>query len=343
MSGNKDKENKRNASEWANAVANNGWYMLFCNTCSIVGLILTFTIDNIVCRIIFGSITCMLACALLAYFFYRVFAIKRAKLNLEASYVGKNKKVFEYIQAYQHDLLDFSCFVTNQSNISAHTFKDKAALLCNRIEQILTSALGTKDRVSVCVKCFKTETILNNDVKNWEIYTFARSASTQATRLDYDRKDREPDKIADNTDFEVIVSDDARFKSFNYFYCGDLDTYPEIFRQKYTKEFKNSHSNPPYKSTIIVPIRMISDNISPILQKQVCASKYYHVIGFLCIDSEEKFIKAEGDYRYSTFKNSVSMVRAIGDSLYPFFENYLTKELLPNGDNGALLLQQSSN
>ena len=328
--------NKQTASEWANGVANNGWYILFCNTCSVVSLILTFIFDDIICRIIFGSITCLFACALVGYLFYRVFAIKRAKLNLEASYVGKNKKVFDYIQAYQHDLLDFSSFVNNQNNINVHTFKDKAALLCNRIEQILTSALGTKDRVSVCVKCLKTETILNNDVDNWEIYTFARSSSTQATRLEYDRKDREPDKIAGNTDFEVIVSDDERFKSFNCFYCGDLDTYPEIFRKKYTKEFKKSHSNPPYKSTIIVPIRMISDNISPMLQKQACSSKYYHVIGFLCIDSEEKFIKTPGDYRYSTFKNSVSVVRAIGDSLYPFFESYLTKELSRNGDSGVV-------
>lgn len=147
----------------------------------------------------------------------------------------------------------------------------------------------------------------------------ARSLSTKRSRLSYDNTYRKPDLLADNTDFEVIVSDDAKFQDFNRFSCGDLDSYPDEFRKKYLHEFKNSHDNPPYKSTIVIPIRIASEYLLPIFENTRTDKLSYHALGFLCIDSEEKFISSQQDFKYNRFKNCEELACSFADSLYNFF------------------------
>lgn len=328
-----EKKKRGSVTEQIKNLVNNVWFILVCNCCSVIGLILTFTIDNIICRVIFGVLSFLFVFTVAFYLILRAFSIKKARYNIEATYEARSKRVYTHLKSYQNDLVDFARMIDHKSSIEEHTFKDKAALLCNRIEQIMTAALMTKEPVSVCIKCIKTETILCDDIEKWEIYTFARSASTQPDRLEYDREDRQPDRIVDNTDFEVIVSKSKKFEDFKCFYCGDLDTYPEYFKSKYEQGFKNSHSNPPYKSTIIVPIQVVRNRVAPILRKEISSTTHYHVIGFLCIDSEEKFIKSKDDQRYNIFTSCVNLVFAIGNSLYSFFEKYLIKELCSSPEN----------
>ena len=212
------------------------------------------------------------------------------------------------------------------NNPSIVTFRDKAALLCNRIEQIFTAALSTTEPVSVCIKFIKTDSILDADIMDAEVYTFARSSSTQSSRLLLDMKNNPPDKIIENSDFEMIVSDERLFRNIEFFACENLDAYPDAYMKEYKKAFTNSHQNPPYKSTIVVPIRTNIENVSERLKHQSKSTNCYHIVGFLCIDSEEIFVASE-DHRFTRFKNTVELAQSIADSLYPFLEEYLIKSL----------------
>lgn len=307
---------------------NNAWVILFCNICTVAGIVLTCVIDNLICRIIFCSLASIFALFVAFYLFYRVFGIRRAKRNVESIRVAKERKLFEYIHQFHHNLRDYLNFLSNEEKLSRSAFIDKASLLCNQLEQIFTIALGAEERVSVCFKCIKSKSILNENNDEWELYTLARSVSTRSERLKYDRQDRIPDTIVNNTDFRVIVSDEEKYKEFNCFSCGDLDSYAEEFLLRYKTEFKNSHENPPYKSVIVVPIRIKSDSVSKIIKESINKKNYYNVIGFLCIDSEEKFIDSPKDFKFSTFNNCVQLACALGDSLYCFFESYFVNDIL---------------
>ena len=309
-----------------NQIINNGWFILFCNFCSILGLIITCISQDIICRIIFASITGILIASMIFYGFYRIFNLKRAKRNIYKMHLAMNKKTFIYLHVFYQELLSYINTIRKNNTVSPSTFHDKATLLCNRIEQIFTVCLGTKEPVSVCIKFIKANAILEKDVLNSEVYTFARSNSTSPSRFKYDQNDTPPDKIIDNSDFEMIVSNERIFKDIDYFACEDLEAYQEKYENQFKKQFKNSHASPPYKSAIIIPIRTKLENTSQNLKNQCIQTNCYHIVGFLCIDSEEKFLVSE-DYRNTRFNNSTELAYTLGESLYPFLEEYLISSL----------------
>ena len=318
--------NYTNKKSKINQLINNGWFILGCNACSIIGLIITFLNDNSICKVIFAAITGIMICSIVFYMFYRVFNLKRATRNIHKINLAINKKTFLYLHAFYQDLLSYISLIQKNENISKVTFHDKAALLCNRIEKIFTVCLGTKDPVSVCIKLIKADTIFDNDFLNSQVYTFARSSSTSPMREKYDLSDNPPDKIINNSDFEMIVSDERIFKKIDYFACEDLDSYPDIYKNDFKKDYQNSHFSPPYKSAIVIPIRTKIENISKNLKNRCIDTNCYHIVGFLCIDSEEKFLPSE-DYRYTRFTNSIELAYTLGEALYPFLEENLIKSL----------------
>lgn len=310
-----------------NQVVNNPWFILVCNIISIVGFFLSFTVQNEICKIITCAICAVLVLVVTLYLFFRIAGIKKAKRNLSRNAVATNKKIYKYIHSFYHNLRNYLNVIQQDDAFSSRHFSDKAALLCNHMEKVFTIALDVKEPVSVCIKRIKTSSILNGNIKDWELCTFARSTSTQRERFEYDRNDRDPDKITDNSDFEMIVSNDKQFRNVNCFYTGDLEAYAVEYEKKYGVKFNNSHFQPPYKSTIIVPIRIDSDYMSTTLKAKIGDSRYYHIVGFLCIDSEEKFLK-EDEIRYERFKNCVELAFSMGDALYTFLEDYLVKDII---------------
>lgn len=312
--------------DFINRFVNNGWFILACNLCSVIGLVISFVSENEICKIIFAIITALLICSVAFYMFYRVFALKRAKRNIYKTNLAMNKKTFGFLHDFYKDLLAYIYYLRNNDNISKETFRDKAILLCNRIERIFTIYLATKEPVSVCVKLIKSDSIMDENILNSEVYTFARSTSTASERFQYDEKDNSCDKINNNSDFEMIVSNEDAFRNIDYFSCEDLDAYPKIHLEEYKKEYRNSHSEPPYKSAIVIPIRAKIENVSKNLKRQCVNKNCFHIVGFLCIDSEEKFITSK-DFKLTRFKSSTELAYTLGESLYPFFEEHLIKSL----------------
>lgn len=308
-------------------IVNNPWFILVCNIISVVGFFTSFIVQDEICKIIICALCAVLVLVVTLYLFFRIASIKKAKRNLSRSTLALNKKIYKYIHDFYHNLRNYLNAIQQDADFSSRHFSDKAALLCNHMEKVFTTSLDAKDPVSVCIKRIKTSSILNDRVSDWELSTFARSTSTQRERYEYDRNDRDPDKIIDNTDFEMIVSNDKLFRNFDCFYTGDLETYAVEYEKKYGVPFKNSHFQPPYKSTIIVPIRIDTDYMSSALKGKIGKARYYHIVGFLCIDSEEKFLE-EDEIRYERFKNCVELAFSMGDALYTFLEDYLVKDII---------------
>lgn len=303
-------------------ITNNAWLVLFFNICSLFGLILSCVFGNQWCILVFSILLAVLICIISSYLIYRVFAVRRAKRNIEKTHLAIRKETGELFHSFFHDLRDCNSFLDKNKDVEERVFKYKASLLCNQIEKIFNRLLDIK--TAVCIKIIKTDTILNKSIDEWEVKTFVRSSSTSDERYKYDRKS---DKIIDNTDFEIILRDIGDFKQQDYFFAENIDRFREVFETKSGEKFRNSHEDFPYKSAIVVPIRIKVSDMHPDLKKICNDDDFFHVVGFLCIDSEETFDDEKNNYKYSQFMSSLKYACAISDSLYHFFESYLIKEI----------------
>lgn len=303
-------------------IANNAWIMLFFNFCSLVGLIVSCVTGNETCILVFSILVAVLIFTISIYLVYRVFAVKRAKANIQKINLVINKEIGEKLHRFFHDLRDCNSFLDKNKDVEIEMFRDKAKNLCNQVETIFNRLLNAK--TSVCIKLLKTDTLLNKKLEEWEIQTFVRSSSTADERYQHDRK---TDKIIENTDFEIILRNVGKFKQRDCFCSENLEKTIAEFDRDSGEKFRNSHEGYKYNSAIVVPIRIKVSNMHQDLKRLCRDDDYFHVVVFLCIDSEETFDDEKNNYKYSQFMSSIKYACAISDSLYHFFESYLIKEI----------------
>jgi hypothetical protein len=87
------------------------------------------------------------------------------------------------------------------------------------------------------------------------------------------------DQVDKNTDFKEIMQGGQ-----NFYLCNDI---PDAYARG---EYENSHGPPEslwYRSTVVWPLRTRLPNSSFKSQHVWTPSEYQHVIGFLCVDSDE--------------------------------------------------------
>ena len=94
-----------------NQLVNNGWFILCCNICSIISLIITFTSQNLIFQIILAIFAATNISLMAFYLFYRIFNIKRAKRNIYKTHLATNKRTFMYLHVFYQDLLMFLSMV----------------------------------------------------------------------------------------------------------------------------------------------------------------------------------------------------------------------------------------
>lgn len=91
-------------------IANNAWIMLFFNFCSLVGLIVSCVTGNETCILVFSILVAVLIFTISIYLVYRVFAVKRAKANIQKINLAINKEIGEKLHRFFHDLRDCNSF-----------------------------------------------------------------------------------------------------------------------------------------------------------------------------------------------------------------------------------------
>lgn len=322
-----EKQTEKNWKERLSRWAANPIVVVVCDLCTIAGFILALVFQNNVIKIILFSLCTAIILYTVIFISIRWFSINRAKRNIQQNYHDRVRNMSKLTHIFFHELRDYNNYLKITETIKDSEFHDKAVNICNSIESFFTSVLETKSKTCVCIKLLDIDSISNHDYKTWKTYTFARSASTDTRRYNDDDK-REP--ITENTDFEILVSNEKEFSQYNYFHSVNLEKTSKQFLQDHKRQFLNSHHNATYKSTIIVPIRILTKLASPQLGLNPKTTRY-HILGFLCIDSEETFDEDGHNYRYNTFMNSIQFACAFADSLYHFFESYLLKRLFDEG------------
>lgn len=187
--------------------------------------------------------------------------------------------------------------------------KDMLDELCKIIKSL------TDQEVSACIKIIVPEN--GNDeirLKDAKVKTFVRSRNTDSGRqnnAECSEYKRIP-KIMDNSDFRDILDPDSPTKKA-YFYKKSLIEYAEE-EKKHDRSYDNTTKNweKYYRSAIVVPIRIKHEYLY-FSNKD----KYYHVIGFLCVDSlsEDAFLEKQERY-------NVNMVKAFAAEAYVILSKY---------------------
>lgn len=223
------------------------------------------------------------------------------------------KECSEEIHKYFHNMRDCLCGISFEGDDNSNYLEQILRNACSDIETIF-SKLWKNEKVSVCVKRIVTEKQMDQDFAKWKIETIARSASTKQSR---NKNNRNPVLITDNSDFMIIISPDFEDSVFS---CMDLTKVKQEFQETYNEVYKNSTKDflKYYKSTIVVPIRIQVDKMNCKIRDSWVDGINYHLVGFLCIDTEDVFSGC-----VSLFDTGVELAKALADILYKLIENSL--------------------
>lgn len=288
---------------------------------SIVTLVLVINTENVYFKIGLAIVAVVYIISIVTYIVKCLFDVNKARYELEQSNFNSNGRIAETMHNYYHNLRDYTSSVYSTEELTIKDVRESCKNICGYIAEIyksiFSSCLGDNN-ISVCIKLIKTESMFDEDYMNWEMETIARNTATVQERLNDDNKIV---KIADNTDFQIIISDKYNDDLFSF---ADMRNIKEDFLQTYKIEYKNSRGNDfikYYRSTIVIPVKIdcthISKRFAAQLQKKDEKSL---VLGFLCIDSMKVF---ETLYEKDLFTLGVSYSKSIADSLYLFFEKVL--------------------
>lgn len=288
---------------------------------SIVTLVLVLNTQNIYVNIGIAIVAALYIISVASYIVRKIFDVNTARQELEQSNFNSNGRIADAMHNYYHNLRDYTSSVYSTEELTIKDVKESCKNICGYIAEIYKSIFGSilgDNNISVCIKLIKTESMFDEDYMTWEMETIARNTATVQGRL---KDDDKTVKIADNTDFQIIISDEYNDDLFSF---ADMRNIKDDFLQTYKLEYKNSRGNDfikYYRSTIVVPVKIdcthISKKFATRLKKK---DEKSFILGFLCIDSMKVF---ETLYEKNLFSLGVSYSKSIADSLYLFFEKVL--------------------
>ena len=286
---------------------------------SIVTLVLVLNTKNIYVNIGIVIVTVLYIISVVSYIVKSLFDVNVARQELEQSDFNSNVRIADAMHNYYHNLRDYTSSVYSTEKLTIKDVKESCKNICGYISEIYKSIFGSilgDNNISVCIKLIKTESMFDENYMNWEMETIARNTATVQGRL---RDDDKTVKIADNTDFQIIISDEYNDDLFSF---ADMTNIKDDFLQTYRIEYKNSRGNDfikYYRSTIVVPVKIDCTHISKKFAAQLKKKdEKSFILGFLCIDSMKVFKTL---YEKNRFSLGVSYSKSIADSLYLFFEN----------------------
>lgn len=257
-----------------------------------------------------------------------IFSTRRAQKRIVKKYFTKGKVIGESLHRFHHKLRDYISMASEEKDNDNRTWNRLGELLCNSIydiyENIFSDYLIDDQKISVCIKTIKANSILDTDYMKWKMETFARSPATGPERTTNDETEI---LVSRNSDFQVIISDKYRN---NYIAFADMTNIKKTFLNEYKIEYDNSREDfyNYYQSCIIMPIEIDGSNASEEI-KEILPNikKRKLLLGFLCIDSMKVF---NNDEEIEAFEMGTSIAKALADSLYPFFEQILLHKIHNN-------------
>lgn len=296
---------------------------------SIITIVMAFADLSELSRLILGIIIGTYVFILGIYVARRIFNTAKAKELLENDYYNKNKMLAKVMHSFHHNLRNYISTLDEKAIMSERDLEERCKGLCDYIAEIyktLFKAYLDDNNISVCFKVVKPEFIGDENYNNWKMQTLARSASTDQYRSGIDKQ---LVRIADNSDFKVILSKKYQDELFSF---ANMENIENDFLQTYKTVYKNSRPDflKYYMSTIVVPIKIDGKHASTRLNNYITNLKNKDLIlGFLCIDSMKTFDTVA---EKNIFKIGVEFAKSMGDSLYLLFEKILMCQI----DNNLL-------
>lgn len=260
-------------------------------------------------------ISIILLFLLIAFYIYRRTRVSQHRKKWAAEQKKGIEELFEIIKKFNGEYKTSYDFSNEQRDFEYKYIDQFFRELCNCIEELVSFRLG-KSRVCVCIKLFDNMNLMNENVDEWKLYTVGRSHSTKANRK---KKDKKPVFVRENSDFETIIKE-----HLPYLCTPNLPVYIENWEHEHAEKFKNSSSNYKYKSTIVFPISTPMAEADQMFQKLISSWKAKpseHIVGFLCVDSEDVFDR-NSEMRID-FTDASETVGTISDILYPIVENII--------------------
>lgn len=289
---------------------------------SIVTIIALFFDLNPIIRYIAQGIIIIYVLGMLTYIIRSILKLNNAKAALEKDYLSRNQRIAEKLHTFYHTLRDDVSSMDMKKISSYNDVIDKCKNVCNCISDfynVLFSEYLDDYTVSVCIKSVKPDTKFDEDYNNWLMETIARSTTTSQDRSSIDKQ---PVKISENTDFQVILSEKYRDELLSF---SDMTNITNDFLVTYEMPYRNSTRGSDflnyYQSTIIVPIKISGRYIANDLKEKIHNPDNKDLIlGFLCIDSMKAFKTME---EIHIFTLGVEYAKQFGDALYILCEKIL--------------------
>ncbi len=291
--------------------------VLFTYILTFIGVILALS-NNIVLQIIsVGMISICLVTSTI------VFACFKCNVKKEKEQITESVKKTYYNQAnggIEKALELVQSIVNNSLSMKQNKFsEDHFKSVCQNICSTVRSALLNISNIdfSVCIKQIITDELVDINYAEASTQTIARSGHRIYERS---QNDSLPQKISDNTSFLEILENNRVIG----WASPNLNETVKSYKAA-GKEYKNPDTNYSdyYNSTLVVPIRICSDYISPKILKYTNNTQLYNCIAFLCVDSPKEFDAEDVAFKVIAYKTLI----ACGNALYPFFENKLINEI----------------
>lgn len=257
---------------------------------------------------------CLYLAFLTIYICKRYFSIKKFKDNLVKKTNSDNEEVVKMLLEFSNTIVENSLKVKKKKSLDYDHFKNMVKNICSIIHKIVLQISG--EEFSVCVKAFSLNELIETNYDNMATVTIARETKDFVKRSE---NDNQRQTISSNTSFKTLLD------------TGDfLWSCPDLTKIDPKLVVGSSYKNPDdyyrnfYKSTIVVPIRTKMENVDPSIIEYSDNSKdvTYHYLGFLCIDSMQKFREDQAE-----FTKLYNVLILLGGALYPLLENYLVNEI----------------
>lgn len=285
----------------------------------IASFIFAIAMDNIIVKIVcFVSLAAAITISLII-FIRRKYAADKITDELLKKIAEKKRDASIHIHDFMFSATKLGLQIKNTKTMTELQYKTICESLCTSMRILLNEIYGKS--INVCIKMIDTDSIMDTKYKEWKTKTLARACDKKRER---EVLDEQKQVVSNNTSFLNILDPEK-----NDLFFASPNIRETIRKLKDVGiEYRNPNENfeDYYTSTIVTPISMKTSLVSPTITDYAKMmnndSSQYHIIGFLCIDSEYDFTNEKGEFLSLTYD-----CMTLSTLLYSMFENRIINQL----------------
>ena len=300
-------------------INNHPWVVFGLNILSVLGFIISIAVENTVVKIVACCVFGLAAVIIAVLYLSRKYSAEKTKAELYNTFNENRQNTSITINDLVGHLTALGLQIKSTKQMSVQAYENICRSICQEIRNTLKTIYG--ENMNVCIKMIATDSVMDKDYTGWKTRTLARDCDKYSERT---KRDNIQQDVCNNTSFLELLDPkrgDVVFSSPNI-----KDTVRKYKEANIEYRNPNTDYEKFYTSTIVCPIACETKYVSPTIV--ACAEQMgnrdskYHVLGFLCIDSEHDFSNERTPFIALTYD-----CRSIGTALYAMFENRIINEI----------------